>query len=90
MEEKRIFSVQDWLQPLCVYDIQVFIKFANFYCQLIKSFSKIARLLMSMLKTTNIKLPDMGLFLIFKAMQAFEELKQAFIIIFIFFHFNIK
>ena len=52
MEAEQIEVVRKWPEPKSVQDIQVFLGFANFYCQFIKSFSKIAAPLTSMLKTT--------------------------------------
>ena len=42
--------IHDWPKPQSICDIQVFLKFANFYGQFIKGFSKLAALLNSMLK----------------------------------------
>ena len=56
METKRIKIVKDWLKLKSIRNIQVFLDFANFYWQFIQGFSRIAALLTSMLKTTE--LPD--------------------------------
>ena len=53
IEDERIKAVRNWPEPKLVHDIQVFIGFANFYWQFIWSFSKIAALLTSILKTTG-------------------------------------
>ena len=52
IEAKRIEVVKEWPEPKSVWDIQVFLGFANFYRQFIQGFSKIAAPLTSMLKTT--------------------------------------
>ena len=52
MEEERINAVKAWPEPKSVWDIQVFIRFANFYRRFIQGFSKIAAPLTSMLKTS--------------------------------------
>lgn len=44
------------MKPKSIYNIQVFINFANFYLHFIQGFSKIAALFTSILKTT--KLPN--------------------------------
>ena len=54
IEDEQIKAVKQWLESKLVRDIQVFIKFANFYWQFIQGFSRIAELLTSMLKTTEI------------------------------------
>ena len=53
MEDKRIEVVKQWLEPQLVWDIQVFLGFANFYCWFIQGFSRIAASLTSMLKTSG-------------------------------------
>ena len=52
MEVKRIEVIRKWPESKLVWDIQVFLGFANFYYRFIKGFRKIAALLTSMLKTT--------------------------------------
>ena len=52
MEEERINAIKVWFKPKLVRDIQVFIRFANFYRRFIQDFSKIAALFTSMLKTS--------------------------------------
>ena len=45
--------IKDWPEPKSVRNIQVFLGFTNCYRQFIQGFSKIAALLISMLKTTG-------------------------------------
>ena len=52
MKAEQIEVVRKWPKPKSVQDIQIFLGFANFYCQFIKGFNKIAAPLMSILKTT--------------------------------------
>ena len=51
MEDEKIKVVKNWPEAKSVNDIQVFIRFANFYWQFIQSFSKIASSFTPMLKT---------------------------------------
>ena len=53
MEEEKIDAVKAWPEPKSVQDIQVFIRFANFYWRFIQGFSKIAAPLTSILKTSS-------------------------------------
>ena len=53
MEEERINAIKAWPEPKSVQDIQVFIRFANFYWRFIQGFSKIAALLISILKKSS-------------------------------------
>ena len=46
MEVEQIEVVRKWSESKSVQDIHVFFGFANFYCQFIKGFSKIATPLM--------------------------------------------
>ena len=50
METKKIEVVKKWPEPKSVWDIQVFLGFANFYQQFIQGFNKIAALFTLMLK----------------------------------------
>ena len=52
MEAKRIEVVKKWPEPKLVWDIQVFLGFANFYWRFIQGFNKIAAPLILMPKTT--------------------------------------
>ena len=83
MEAKKIEMVREWLEPKSIWDIQVFLGFANFYRQFIQGFSKIAAPLTSMLKT--IRLPnvsgpevenDNGKFVRFSVRDGSEELAK--------------
>ena len=53
MKEEKIDAVKAWPEPKAVWDIQVFIGFANFYRRFIKVFGKIVAPLTSMLKTSS-------------------------------------
>ena len=53
MEDERIEVVKQWPESQSVKDIQVFLKFANFYQRFIQGFSWIATPLISMLKTSG-------------------------------------
>lgn len=50
MEEKQIKTVKNWLEPKSIRDIQIFIRFANFYHQFIHKFSRIVAPRTSILK----------------------------------------
>ena len=50
MEDKQIEAVKQWPKPQSVRDIQVFLRFANFYRRFIQRFSRIAAPLTSILK----------------------------------------
>ncbi len=50
MELERVRIIEEWPEPLCHRDIQVFLTFANFYCRFISAFSKIAKPMTDLLK----------------------------------------
>ena len=58
IEAEQIEVVKKWPESMSVYDIQVFLGFANFYWQLIQGFSRITAPLTLMLKTTNEPTPS--------------------------------
>lgn len=62
MENKRIEAVKDWPEPQSIWDIQVFLGFANFYWCFIQGINQIAAPLTLMLKTIEVELSaeDLG------------------------------
>lgn len=50
IEDKKIQVLKNWLEPKFMQDIQVFLRFTNIYQHFIQGFSKIARLLILMLR----------------------------------------
>ena len=52
MDDKKIKAVKQWPEPKSIQVIQVFIRFANFYCWFIQGFNWIAAPLTSILKTS--------------------------------------
>ena len=53
IEDKKIETTRNWLEPKSVRDIQVFLDFANFYWRFIQGLSKIAGPLTLMLQITG-------------------------------------
>ncbi len=53
IEEEQIKAVRDGPEPQSIRDIQVFLRFTNFYWRFIQGFSRLAAPLTSMLKTTT-------------------------------------
>ena len=58
MEVEQIEVVKKWPERKSIWDIHVFLGFANFYWQFIQGFSRIAALLTLILKTTNKPTPS--------------------------------
>jgi len=50
MEKEKVKGVLEWPIPKCVKDVQKFLELANYYCQFIKGFASIAKLLYDMVK----------------------------------------
>ena len=75
--------------PESFQDIQVFLEFANFYCQFIEAFSKVATGLLDMLKNgTKKKFKGIKFILIGKALESFNELKHLFACALILVYYN--
>ena len=53
MENEKIAAIKQWPEPQLIWDIPVFLGFANFYRRFIQGFSRIAAPLTSMLKTSG-------------------------------------
>ena len=50
MSARKVKSVQNWAHPRSVKEVQMFIRFANFYRRFIKDFSKVCKPITEMLK----------------------------------------
>jgi len=75
MSEKRVESILNWRAPRWVKDVQILIRFANFYRRFMENFSKVCKPITDMLKTKG------GKHLWFwgeEQDKAFKELKQRF------------
>ena len=95
IEEEKIEVVKAWSEPKSPRDIQVFLRFTNFYRRFIQGFSKIAPPLTSILKTTPNagagappKVVDDSTFLTPEAKLSFSQLREAFTKAPILYHFN--
>ena len=92
MEVEKIEAVKPWPELKSIGDIQVLLRFANFYLRFIQEFSKIAAPLTSMLKTTSNgtspKAADNSSFLTPEVKLAFTWLRQAFTEAPILYHFD--
>ncbi|SLM34689.1 gag polymerase env [Lasallia pustulata] len=89
MDLERICAVEEWLPPQDIHQLQVFLGFADFFRRFIKNYSRIAALLLNLLKTgknkkeigvkvqqTNVVPPPFPLSE--TALEAFKALKEAF------------
>jgi len=74
MNEKKVESIKSWKAPVSVKDIQIFIRFANFYRRFIKTFSAICTLITNLLKGDPKKF-SWGK----EQQEAFEDLKRRFV-----------
>ena len=72
MNPKKIEAILGWKKSTIVRDIQCFLKFANFYCIVIKNYSKIATLLTKLTSKDKLEWDA-------EVDQAFDTLKMAFI-----------
>ena len=100
MQKNKLEVIRDWSYFISIVHIMQFIDFANFYKRFIRNFFKIAVFLIEMLKNNsnffkkNRKRKKVSFsnddeaFLFRTTKQAFEVLKQAFIIAFVLRHFD--
>ena len=84
MNSEKMKIIVNWIILINLKEIQDFMKFANFYRQFIKNFSKIIQSL--------IKLTRKNQFFVWNetCFKVFQELKNRIIFVFIFRHFNSK
>jgi len=73
MSDRKVKSVQNWAHPRSVKEVQIFIRFANFYCRFSRDCSKVCKPITETLKG-NPKDFHWGR----EQEEAFEELKKRF------------
>ena len=82
MNPKKIQNIINWVRPICIKKMQIFVDFCNFYRRFIKTFSKLAKPLTRMIKKkTDFEWIDL-------ANEAFEVLKKQMIEISILRHYD--
>lgn len=83
MEPERVKTITEWPEPRCVYDVQQFLGFANFYRKFIEGYSKIVAPMTELTKGNGTKKgganrkTDSFVFTR-EARVAFQDLKQHF------------
>ena len=50
MSKETVETIQSWEPPTSTKEVQIFIRFANFYCHFIRNFSGVYKLITDMLK----------------------------------------
>ena len=86
IEENRVTAIKEWPVPKSVREVQVFLDFANFYRRFIYVYSRVAKGLTDLLKGGD---KAGKLFVWTKAVvEAFENLKTAFMTVPILCHFD--
>ena len=82
MEPERIRTILEWPEPQCLYDVQQFIGFGNFYRRFIENYSRVAAPLSELTKGAPKKKganhQKNGFVFPPEARAAFEELKKRF------------
>ena len=55
MNSEKISIIKGWPTPRNISEVQLFLRFINFYCRFIKRYSEIAASLINLIKKTNPK-----------------------------------
>ena len=72
MDPKKVEAVYNWETPMCVRDVQAFIRFANFYCHFIRAISDVVHPMIATIKKNTI------FYWTPKCQKSFELLKKCF------------
>lgn len=78
MDPQKVQAVLDWTPPHTRKQLQSFLGFANFYCQLIPTFAQIVLPINNLLKTKREDKPSQPLKWTMKSQAVFKKLKCLF------------
>jgi hypothetical protein len=90
MNSSKIDIIMNWSMIKFFKNIQVFLKFVNFYRRFIVRFSQLSTLLSNMLKEMQAEIKKKSFLFIEKAKQTFDLLRDVFQYAFILTHFDSK
>jgi hypothetical protein len=90
MNSSRVNIIMSWSMIKFFKNIQVFLKFVNFYRWFIARFSQLSAFLSDMLKEMQAKIKKKNFLLIEKAKQTFDLLRDVFQYVLILTHFDSK
>ena len=88
MNSKRIQMIKKWFKFKIYREVQIFLKFVNFYKRFIYCYSKIAAPLTSLLKDSENEKKKSSLKWSNEVEQAFRQLRNIFMSIFLFTHYD--
>lgn len=78
MDQRRVDTIEEWLRPTSVKEIQIFLGFANFYRRFIRNYSKIVAPLTSLTKGMKAGKKPGPIAWGLKEDEAFHLVKEAF------------
>ncbi len=90
MNSNRIEIIVNWSKSHSHKDVQIFLKFVNFYKRFIKEFSRVANALFALLKESDKDKFHIFFEFISNAKKSFEKLRQAFFTASLFHHFDLN
>jgi hypothetical protein len=88
MNSSRIEMIANWSESQSHKNVQIFLKFINFYKRFIKAFSRIADAMSALFKRSDKDKFHISFEFISKAREFFERLRKVFITTFLFRHFD--
>ena len=86
MEKQKVKAIKKWLTLKSVNNIQIFLRFTNFYQQFIHRFSQITTTLIEHLKKTTVK--KVIFCLLTEGKEVFNTLKKKFLKVLVLVYFN--
>ena len=90
MQVNRVFFIKDWPELVTHFQMQVFLKFANFYKRFIEDFSRMFVDLISLLKDFEKGKFKIKLMMTFENIKSFQKFKAVFTIVSFLRHFEIE
>ena len=90
MNSSRVKAIASWFTSKTYREVQVFLRFVNFYKRFVYEYSRIASFLIDLLQENKNEVKTKSFLWFDDATKAFDKLREIFITISILIHFNFK